>query len=178
MKNNFTINENFVIDVNKNKLKNLQTSQEIKLEPRIINLLLLLVENQTKVLSREKAIEKVWQNYAGADDGLTQAISFLRKILDDKHKTIIKTIAKKGYIFEAIINENQTQNNASLPPEKSFFKKIFTHKNNIFIVFCLFLMAFLSYYYYQKNKNDGHEMPNSYFEELNKGAEEPKNKPK
>lgn len=167
-----------MIDVNKHTLINLQTSQETRLEPRIISLLLLLIENQSQVLSREKAIKKVWQNYAGGDDGLTQAISFLRKVLDDKHKTIIKTIAKKGYIFEAIINENQTQNNAITSPKKSFFKKIFTHKNNIFIVFCLFLMAFLSYYYYQKNKNDGAEMPNSYFEELNKGAEEPKNKPK
>ncbi|TAE74946.1 MAG: hypothetical protein EAZ85_03660 [Bacteroidetes bacterium] len=178
MKNNFIINQNFVVDVTKNTLNNLHTAQETRLEPRIMSLLLLLVENESQLLTREKAIEQIWQNYAGADEGLTQAISFLRKILADKNKSIIKTISKKGYIFEAIITENLPQNAIVLTSQKSFLRKIFTPKNNILIILCLFFVAFLSYYYYQKTKNYGAESPHSYSQELNKGAEEPQNKPK
>lgn len=73
------------------------------LEPRIVKLLVLFVTSPGALISRCDAIEKIWQNYGGADDGLTQAISFLRKILGDQKKIIIKTIPKKGYILEAMI---------------------------------------------------------------------------
>lgn len=178
----FLINQKFLVDVSKNSIKNLQNAQETRLEPRIIHLLLLLVDNSSQLLTREKAIQEIWQNYAGADEGLTQAISFLRKILEDKEKSIIKTISKKGYVFEGIVEENLPQNSDKntniLTPKKSFLQKIFKPKNRIFVALFLILIAFLGYYFFIKYKDYGAESPNSYFEELNKGAEEPQNKPK
>jgi DNA-binding winged helix-turn-helix (wHTH) protein len=123
-----TINQKFQFDPSKNRLKNLETTEEMHLEPRIATLLSLLLTNQRTLVSRGEAIEKIWQNYAGADEGLTQAISFLRKILDDKKKTIIKTIPKKGYVLEATIEkeavttciEKATQSPVSATQRKHF----------------------------------------------------------
>ena len=70
-------------------------------EPRIMEVLEILVKAGPKVVSREELIEKVWDNYGGADDALNQAISHLRKILNDKDKDnrIIETVVKRGYRF-------------------------------------------------------------------------------
>jgi len=59
-----------------------------------MKLLCLLVSKSGSLVSREEIVEKIWNGYGGGDDGLTQAISFLRKILNDTHKMIIETVPK------------------------------------------------------------------------------------
>ncbi|WP_299116433.1 helix-turn-helix domain-containing protein [uncultured Winogradskyella sp.] len=72
-----------------------------KVEPRIMHVLKILMNNSPRVVSREQLIAEVWNNYGGADDALNQAISHLRKLLNDTNKEdrIIETVVKKGYRF-------------------------------------------------------------------------------
>ena len=91
----FRINNAFVVMPGKNMVN------EVRLEPRLMKLLCLLAENPRQVISREKIIETIWQGYGGGDEGLTQAISFLRKLFNDHDKKIIETVPKRGYIFHA-----------------------------------------------------------------------------
>lgn len=52
------------------------------------------------LVSKEDLLEKVWPNLAVTDDSLVQCVAELRRALrDDKH-SIIKTLPKRGYIFE------------------------------------------------------------------------------
>ena len=67
-----------------------------------MKLLCLLIHHADSVISREYIYQELWNNYGGADEGLTQAISFLRKALNNKDKKIIETIPKKGYILHGI----------------------------------------------------------------------------
>ena len=91
----FRINNAFTVMPGKNMVN------EVRLEPRLMKLLCLLAENPRQVISREKIIETIWQGYGGGDEGLTQAISFLRKLFNDHEKKIIETVPKAGYIFHA-----------------------------------------------------------------------------
>lgn len=72
-----------------------------KVEPRMMHVLQILINNSPKVVSREQLISEVWDDYGGANDALNQTISHLRKLLNDTNKDnrIIETIVKKGYRF-------------------------------------------------------------------------------
>ncbi|SMD32257.1 DNA-binding winged helix-turn-helix (wHTH) domain-containing protein [Reichenbachiella faecimaris] len=79
-----------------------------KVEPRIMHVLQILMNNSPQVVSREQLIDEVWDNYGGADDALNQAISHLRKVLNDTNKNdrIIETVVKKGYRFTGELGVN------------------------------------------------------------------------
>ncbi len=99
----FIINDRFIADINRNMVFDKKENIETRLEPRLVRLLCTLVDKQGEVVTRELLIKEIWNNYLGANEGLSQAISFLRKLLDDGEKNMIKTLPKKGYIFHATI---------------------------------------------------------------------------
>lgn len=95
------INGQYLINPDRNEIN------EMKVEPRLIKLLCLLMENKGNLVSRTYIIETVWNGYGGGNEGLTQAISFLRKLFNDTDKTIIETISKSGYIFNGAIEKKK-----------------------------------------------------------------------
>jgi DNA-binding winged helix-turn-helix (wHTH) protein len=104
----FKINSEFTVIPDKNLVRS-----EVKLEPRLMKLLCLLAANNEKLVTREEIIEKIWNGYGGGEEGLTQAVSFLRKILKDTGKTIIETVPKSGYIFHGNVEMPETFQPAS-----------------------------------------------------------------
>lgn len=72
---------------------------KIKVEPKVMEVLLCLIEQEGQVVSQEYLIEKIWDNYGGAKEALMQAVSKLRKLLQDdaQQQRTIQTISKKGY---------------------------------------------------------------------------------
>jgi TolB-like protein/Flp pilus assembly protein TadD len=48
-------------------------------------------------------MDAVWPGLVVTDDSLTQAISELRGALDDRDQKIIKTIPKRGYLFDVVV---------------------------------------------------------------------------
>ncbi len=71
----------------------------VKLEPKVMDLLIYLVEHCDQVVSREQIHDEVWKGVVVGDDALTAAIIKLRKALDDdsRNPRFIQTIPKKGY---------------------------------------------------------------------------------
>lgn len=106
----FKVGKNYVVDPAANQLmiKNGSNEQIMKLEPRIMQVLVLLAKHPGQVLTREFLIDTVWQNRFVGEEGLTQAISRLRKVFGDnaRHPKFIETIPKKGYRFIADIERN------------------------------------------------------------------------
>lgn len=100
----FQINDRFWVDRSKNEVRDKENGQETRLEPRLMKLLCLLADRCGEVVTREHIIKEIWDDYPGANEGLNQAISFLRKQLADDNKTIIKTLPKEGYSFHASIS--------------------------------------------------------------------------
>lgn len=140
----FQINSRFLVDQKKNEVWDKEKSQGTRLEPRLMKLLCLLVERNGELVTREYIVKEIWNEYPGANEGLNQAISFLRKQLADDSKEIIKTSPKVGYSFQATIlwvSEN-------VPDKKSEYR----WTRLIAVGFLsLFLLLFILYYPNRKN---------------------------
>ena len=70
-----------------------------KLEPRVMDLLVVLAQQPGVVLTREELESKVWSGMVVGYDALSSAMIKLRKALgDDPHQPcFIETLPKKGY---------------------------------------------------------------------------------
>lgn len=90
-----------VVDFGASSITNAK-GESVAVEPKVINVLQFLASQQGQVLSRNYLINSVWGSSSGADEGLTRAISHLRKAFGDSpgHRRYIKTVPKRGYSLE------------------------------------------------------------------------------
>jgi DNA-binding winged helix-turn-helix (wHTH) protein len=74
-------------------------SEVVQLEPRVMDLLVVLARRPGEVLSRETLIDTVWQRHVVGEAVLRNAIAALRRALGDRadDPTYIETISKRGY---------------------------------------------------------------------------------
>lgn len=79
----------------------------VPLTPKVFDLLVVLLQNQGRVLEKRYLLEEVWSDVIVEEHSLTQAISVLRKIVGDKpnNHNYIKTIPGCGYQFIAPVRE-------------------------------------------------------------------------
>ena len=105
----FIINGRFAVDKDKNEVLDRKTKASNRLEPRLMKLLCLFVKQIGQLVKREQIISEIWDDYPGANEGLNQAVSFLRKLLDDEQKNLIQTRPKSGYVFDAEISYGRKQ---------------------------------------------------------------------
>ncbi|HEX4961420.1 MAG TPA: AAA family ATPase [Thermoanaerobaculia bacterium] len=73
--------------------------RSLRLEPRVMDVLVFLASAPGKVVSKEELLEAVWEGAFVEEGALTQVIHSLRKALgDDAHQPqYIQTIPKRGY---------------------------------------------------------------------------------
>ncbi len=90
-------------------------------EPKVMQVLAILVENAGEVVTRENLIDQVWGVGYGGDERLSRAISLLRKSLGDSRSqhAYIQTIPKTGYKLTVDIEtpdqESSADNHAVSP---------------------------------------------------------------
>src|ERR1700733_16114846 len=75
----------------------------VPLTPRAFDVLLFLVQNPNRLVTKEELLQAVWGGTFVEEGNLTQYISHLRKALGDNSEEtrLIVTIARKGYHFTA-----------------------------------------------------------------------------
>jgi DNA-binding winged helix-turn-helix (wHTH) protein len=85
------------VDLAANRIS--RNGEEVHLEPKAMDVLLLLAGRAGEVLSREELLATVWSGSVVGDDTLTQAVIKLRKALGDDSRSpaYIETISKRGY---------------------------------------------------------------------------------
>lgn len=90
----------FRLDIEKQKLLG-SSDKVIPLTPRVFDLLLFLVENAGRVLTKDELLETIWVDCIVEEANLSQDIFILRKALKDssKHPHFIRTIPGSGYSF-------------------------------------------------------------------------------
>ncbi|MBK7927906.1 MAG: PD40 domain-containing protein [Bryobacterales bacterium] len=82
-----------------------RAGQPLTLEPRAFHLLLYLVENPNRLITKEELIQSVWSGAFVTDNALTRVIAQLRRELGDNPKSprYIETIPTQGYRFLATV---------------------------------------------------------------------------
>ncbi len=137
----FEINQRFEVDRSGNTVYDRKRNTRHRLEPRLMRLLCLLADNEGKVVSRETIIKEIWDDYPGGGDGLNQAISHLRKVLEDDNRSLIRTLPKIGYLFDGLKPfSSNTQSEA--PKEQGQQQK----KNPLQYVLSLLLIASVCFF--------------------------------
>ena len=93
--------DEFELDAGKIELR--RDRALVPLEPQVFSLLLLLVENSERMVSREEIIEKIWDGRFVSDSAITSRIKFARQALGDSGKAqrYIRTIHGQGFRFVA-----------------------------------------------------------------------------
>lgn len=91
----------FRIDPEKRELTH--RGEKVSIRPRFFDLLLLLVVNQGKVVTKDEIIDQIWTQSIIEEGNITVGIHFLRRIIDDpdQPESRIITIPKRGYLFAA-----------------------------------------------------------------------------
>ena len=95
----------FVLDGSQRRL--LRSGEDVYLPPKTFELLLHLLQNRGRVLTKEELLEAVWPDVNVVENTLAQRIREIREALDDgTHRgRFVKTIPKVGYQFIAELNE-------------------------------------------------------------------------
>ena len=84
-----------------------KSGQVLALEPKSIRLLLYLVQNRSRAVSKEELLRSVWEDVSVSDNSLARLVAQLRKALGDDAKIAryIETVPTIGYRFIAEVVE-------------------------------------------------------------------------
>ena len=80
--------------------------ESVRLEPKVMELLVFLAERTGQVVSREALLAALWEDVVVGDAALSQAVIKLRKALCDSARSpaYIETISKRGYRLVARVD--------------------------------------------------------------------------
>jgi Tol biopolymer transport system component/DNA-binding winged helix-turn-helix (wHTH) protein len=90
----------------------------VRLEPKIMQVLVELVSRHGEVLTKEELIHAVWPDTYVGDDALVRCISELRRVFEDDPRSphVIQTISKIGYRLIAPVQFTADIVEQSVPP--------------------------------------------------------------
>src|SRR5262252_8606469 len=91
--------DNFTLDLTRGCL--LHCGEEIKLRPQAFATLTFLVENSGRLIGKEELIKAVWPDWNANDNQLARCLSEVRQALGDDDQHYVKTVPRRGYIFDA-----------------------------------------------------------------------------
>ncbi len=74
---------------------------EIALRAKSFDVLLYLVGAAGRVVSKTELLDAVWPDVTVSDESLERCVSDIRAALSDVDRSILKTVARRGYIFAA-----------------------------------------------------------------------------
>jgi pimeloyl-ACP methyl ester carboxylesterase len=97
--------ENHLLDADRRELR--RGAELIAVEPQVFDLLLYLVRNRERVVSKDDLIAGVWGGRIVSDSTLTSRINAARKAVSDsgEEQRLIRTIMRKGLRFVGSVDE-------------------------------------------------------------------------
>jgi TolB-like protein/cytochrome c-type biogenesis protein CcmH/NrfG len=106
--------DDHTLDADRRELR--RGAERIAVEPQVFDLLVYLVQNRDRVVSKDDLIASVWRGRIVSDSTLTSRINAARKAIGDSggDQKLIRTVPRKGLRFVATV---LTQANAVDPGE-------------------------------------------------------------
>jgi DNA-binding winged helix-turn-helix (wHTH) protein len=89
----------YVLDRERRELS--RGSEQIALEPQVLDVLIHLVQNRDRVVTKDDLIACVWDGRIVSDSTLTSRVNAARRAVGDSgdRQEVIKTYARKGFRF-------------------------------------------------------------------------------
>ena len=104
----------YTLDIDRRELH--RGSEPIAVEPQVFDLLIYLVQNHHRVVSKDDLIATVWEGRIVSESTLTSRINAARKAVGDsgEDQKLIRTIARRGFRFVGAVRP-QSPDDASAP---------------------------------------------------------------
>jgi TolB-like protein/Tfp pilus assembly protein PilF len=99
---------NYVLDSGRRELR--AGDALVALEPQVFDILVYLIENRDRVVSKDDLIASVWGGRIVSESTLTSRINAVRKAIGDtgEKQSRIRTFARKGFRFVAPVEVTET----------------------------------------------------------------------
>jgi DNA-binding winged helix-turn-helix (wHTH) protein len=94
----------------------LRDGQTISVEPKAFRVLLYLLRNPHRLVTKDELLDAVWQETSVSENSLTRAVALLRRLLGDdtREPRYIATVPTVGYRFVADVAVSGETPNLSL----------------------------------------------------------------
>ncbi len=108
----------FTVDCDQKVL--LRNGSPLPLAPKVFDTLLILVDNNGRLVEKDEFIKQLWPNSFVEESNLTFNIQQVRKILGDnaREPRFIETVARRGYRFIAEVTKTQSAVAVTVESEK------------------------------------------------------------
>jgi pimeloyl-ACP methyl ester carboxylesterase/DNA-binding winged helix-turn-helix (wHTH) protein len=98
--------EDYTLDSDRRELR--RGPSLLSVEPQVFDLLVFLISNRDRVVSRDDLLASVWGGRTVSESTLASRINAARRAVGDtgQQQKLIRTIARKGFRFVAKVNES------------------------------------------------------------------------
>jgi pimeloyl-ACP methyl ester carboxylesterase/DNA-binding winged helix-turn-helix (wHTH) protein len=96
----------YLVDVDRRELR--RGTELIAIEPQVFDLLVYLIRNRDRVVSKDDLLAGVWGGRIVSESTLTSRINFARRVIGDSgtEQSLIKTVARKGVRFVGEVEDD------------------------------------------------------------------------
>jgi len=88
----------FELDLERRELRT-PTGEQALLRRKALEVLLVLAQQAGHVVSKDELLARVWSPAVVTDDSLTQVVNEIRRLLGDTDRSVIRTLARRGYVL-------------------------------------------------------------------------------
>ena len=89
----------FTLDLESGFLR--RVGKEVSLRPKSFEVLVYLVEHHGRLVAKRALMDVVWPDTAVTDNALARCLVEIRRALEDDSQQLIRTVARRGYVFTA-----------------------------------------------------------------------------
>jgi DNA-binding winged helix-turn-helix (wHTH) protein len=89
----------FTLDVDRRVL--CRQGEEVTLRSKSFEVLAYVVDHHGQLVTKAALMDAVWPDTAVTDNWLAQCMVEIRRALDDNSQQLIRTVARRGYVFTA-----------------------------------------------------------------------------
>lgn len=96
---------NFEIDLARHEMRH--AGNRVHMEPQVFDLLVHLVRNRDRIVSKDELIDAVWNGRIVSEAALSSRVSAARRVLGDSgnEQAMIRTLHKRGFRFVGEVDE-------------------------------------------------------------------------
>ena len=107
----------FTLDTRRGALQ--KNGDDIKIRAQSFQVLAFLLSRHGTLVGKDELHNEIWGNKIVSDDSLTHCLLDIRKCLGDTDKDMIRTVPRRGYIFEAPCRVELVSSDGIVPTPRS-----------------------------------------------------------
>jgi len=110
----------FRLDLDRAEL--FKNDEPVKLRRQSFDVLRYLLEHHGRLVEKCELIQAIWGDAAVTEDSLTHCIIDIRKVIGDRDRTMIHTVPRRGFVFDAPVERISATKLPLLARRKEFVR--------------------------------------------------------